>query len=233
MKKIIAIVTVLMTVFISNSFAKVDDNTLLYLSFDEGKGKLASDASKYKNDGMLLGAKWVDGKIGNAIGLDKVDSVVEIANTGIFDFGSDTDFTIEFWLKVDPSSHPRWYNVFSTGGTNTNTTNPGAIIGLSNSFKVCVRFSDGNNRVDLISRKSWLNDGMWHHIAVVANRKGDSILFIDQKEEAKDNISGIGSIDNISFPLQLGGKSHIEGDFNICIDELKISNSIRLIKPSR
>ena len=43
---------------------------VLYLPFDEGKGKTAKDTSEFKNDGTLHQAKWAKGKYGNAVPLN-------------------------------------------------------------------------------------------------------------------------------------------------------------------
>ncbi len=44
-----------------------EGDLVLYLSFDEGKGDTAKDASEHKNDGTLHKAEWVKGKHGSAV----------------------------------------------------------------------------------------------------------------------------------------------------------------------
>ena len=48
--------------------AEFTDGLIVYLSFDEGKGKTTKDVSGNKNDGTLEGPlKWEDGKFGKAL----------------------------------------------------------------------------------------------------------------------------------------------------------------------
>lgn len=47
--------------------ALLDDNVVLYLPLDEGKGQVAKDQSKFGNDGEIRNAKWVEGKYGSAL----------------------------------------------------------------------------------------------------------------------------------------------------------------------
>ena len=49
--------------------------------FDEGKGKVAHDSSKYGNDGALVkGPTWIEGKSGKALQFDGVDDYVKCGN---------------------------------------------------------------------------------------------------------------------------------------------------------
>ena len=50
-----------------NSFAVLDDDLVLYLPFDEGKGDSAKDISKHKNNGTLHKVEWAKGKYGTAV----------------------------------------------------------------------------------------------------------------------------------------------------------------------
>jgi hypothetical protein len=47
---------------------ETDVSLILSLSFDDGSGKIATDNSKYGNNGALKGSpNWVDGKFGKAL----------------------------------------------------------------------------------------------------------------------------------------------------------------------
>ena len=204
----------------------MDDDTILLLNFDEGKGKVAKDASKYKSDALLRGCEWVEGKYGNAISLD-IDSNIEITNYGIFDFGSDTDFTIDFFIKIDPSCSHKYHPLFSNSGHRTGVTIPGISIGITNKSKITCAIRDGSNKVELTSGSSWFNDDKWHYVVIVADRSGNGALYVDGKKEAQKDISGVGSIDNVSFPLQFGGGSDKERVLMVSIDEFRISKCLR------
>lgn len=62
------------------SIAEIDPNTIVGAwLFDEIDGKVAADSSDNGNDGNLVGgAKWVEGKFGNAIELNGTDAWVTV-----------------------------------------------------------------------------------------------------------------------------------------------------------
>ena len=57
--KQVGFVVILLTVFVATSAfsALIDDNVVLYLPFDEGKGDVAKDQSKFGNNGEIRNAK--------------------------------------------------------------------------------------------------------------------------------------------------------------------------------
>jgi len=53
--------------------ARLDEDLVLYYTFDEGKGDTVKDASQNKNDGVIKGnSKWVDGKFDKALDLPSI-----------------------------------------------------------------------------------------------------------------------------------------------------------------
>ena len=53
-----------------------DKELLLYVSFNEGKGKAMEDLSPHGNDAELVGdADWVDGKFGKAMQFEQAGEV--------------------------------------------------------------------------------------------------------------------------------------------------------------
>ena len=74
------------------------------LSFDEGKGAKALDASTegLNNFGRLLGgATRTAGKFGQAVRLDGKDDVVNVRNSEDINRGTHTERTISMWFKAD------------------------------------------------------------------------------------------------------------------------------------
>jgi len=72
-----------------------DYSMVLHLKFDEGNGNIAYDSSKFKNNGTIYGASWIDGKFGNAISFDGINDQIKIPNFNLF---STTNF-ISMWIK--------------------------------------------------------------------------------------------------------------------------------------
>lgn len=58
------------------SYAKVDPGSIVGVwLLDEGRGDVVKDLSENKNDGKIVGAKWVDGKFGTALEFDGASHV--------------------------------------------------------------------------------------------------------------------------------------------------------------
>ncbi|MDE0401240.1 MAG: hypothetical protein OXL96_25875 [Candidatus Poribacteria bacterium] len=83
--------------FISAVSAEIDPDTLVGLwLFDEGNGKVATDASENGLDGELVdGPKWVDGKFGDGLELDGSGAHVVIP---AHDNPRDA-ITVSIWVK--------------------------------------------------------------------------------------------------------------------------------------
>jgi hypothetical protein len=79
---------------------EVDPSLILSLSFEDGKGKIATDLSKYGNNGALKGApNWVDGKFGKALQLNGSTDWVEVPHADILCV--DKEVTVMAWVKAD------------------------------------------------------------------------------------------------------------------------------------
>ena len=50
-----------------DSYAVQDENLVLYLPFDEGKGDMAKDTTKHKNNGQRHEVERTKGKYGTAV----------------------------------------------------------------------------------------------------------------------------------------------------------------------
>ncbi len=64
--------------------------------FDEGSGNIAKDSSGNKNDGIIYGATFVDGKFRKALSFDG-DGYVNIGK--ISQITSNSDWTVAFWMR--------------------------------------------------------------------------------------------------------------------------------------
>lgn len=99
MKSVILSV-ILILVFTSSLYALDKNGLVLYLSFDEGDGEVAMDASDYGNDGELIGgAEWVEGKFGTAVHLPEAGDFVEVPTSESLDIIE--EITMEIWANVD------------------------------------------------------------------------------------------------------------------------------------
>ncbi|MBC8235435.1 hypothetical protein H8E77_38300, partial [bacterium] len=55
--------------------AMKDESLVLYFPFDEGTGNTTKDLNGNENHGTINGAKWLNGKVGEALSFDGSDSV--------------------------------------------------------------------------------------------------------------------------------------------------------------
>lgn len=92
----------------SLSYAKISPESVVGVwLLDEGRGEEVKDISKNRNDGKVVGAEWVDGKIGKALEFDGI-SHVEIPASASTDNYVD-GFTYLLWVM--PKSTPSNVNV--------------------------------------------------------------------------------------------------------------------------
>lgn len=88
--------------FTTSSYGLDKDGMVLYLSFDEGKGDTAKDASGEGNDGKLEGnIEWVDGQHGQAIRIsdDDAGNLVRVEDNATVDITD--DMTIAMWVNIE------------------------------------------------------------------------------------------------------------------------------------
>jgi hypothetical protein len=97
----------LLTFVVTFAFsALLDDNVVLYLPFDEGKGQVAKDLSNFGNDGEIRNAKWVEGKYGSALEFNGKDAEVRVPDNKSFEL---TAITLEVWYNPgDEGVGPGW-----------------------------------------------------------------------------------------------------------------------------
>ena len=123
MYKKLSLFTLIITVFFcSLAVASLQKGLVVYYPCDEAAGKIASDESRNKNDGELMGnAAWApkEGKIGGAIKFDGGDSSVVDENGA--DYINELEaFTISVWVKSDSAGHDRGivFGIDPAGGDN-------------------------------------------------------------------------------------------------------------------
>ena len=88
---------------ITSTYAKIDPQTIVGIwLLDEGKGEVAKDTSGNGNDGKVVGAEWVKGKIGMALAFDASNQLEIPASAGTDNYVD--GFT--YLLSVMPTGSP-------------------------------------------------------------------------------------------------------------------------------
>jgi len=94
--------------------AEIDESIVLYLPFDEGKGKDTKDMSIYGHEANLVNdPEWVDGKTGKALEFDGSNYVM-IPITDELQLSE--IFTVNFWV-MKAGQQPAEWNYMVAGGT--------------------------------------------------------------------------------------------------------------------
>jgi len=218
---------------------QADENTLLLLHFDEGKGD-PQDASGKKHSVINYGTKYSPtGKLGSAISFDgSADANIALEDTDDLSFtdgqGNDKPFTIEFWLKPDQLAHEALLEkvCYSPLGIEFATSL------YSGGYNFSLYSNDLKDYISIAhygeSAKGLIPTNQWTHLAFTYDgSKSEQGLnvFINgvadkgAKREAKGKYTGM---KNTRTELEIGtyngGKA---APLHGMIDELRISNIVR------
>ncbi|MDH3455888.1 MAG: fibronectin type III domain-containing protein [Gemmatimonadota bacterium] len=184
-------------------------------TFDEGSGNVAGDASGNGNVGTLMnGPIWVPGYSGTALSFDGDDDFVLVPDDDALDLAG--DFTISIWVN--------WINnnidadVLRKG--NTRNASDWYLIEISdNHIHARLNGSSGGTNLDQVPI---LNDGVWHHVAVVRDASSNRI-YVDGvlRDDSGRNLGDLSNSNNLTF----GSKDTGDEDFfNGMIDDIRFYN---------
>ncbi|MEB3340848.1 LamG-like jellyroll fold domain-containing protein [Okeania sp.] len=155
------------------------------------------------------------------LSLNGTTDYVEIPDANAIDFTKDQNFTVESWVKVDPSQNTE-ADIFEKW------SGPGGypyVIRLDGSTgKINAARYDGSRNPSIVSTAT-LNDAQYHHIAFV--KEGSVLkLYIDGKLDGTTTDTTTGNTQN-SSPLFVGQRGDNSNRFNGEVDELRIWNISR------
>jgi hypothetical protein len=168
---------------------------IAYWSFDEGTGDLAKDYSGNKNDGKVIGAKWVKQKKGYALEFDGASSYVETPLVQLAEAG----YTIEAWVKTT-SDQGTIVQDRGTGPGLSITLSIGPCCNNAGKGNWCPSSTAGVPAVGVDSDNIWvginaampINDGRWHHVVGVWVEGTTFKIYIDGRD-ASGPTASIGS----------------------------------------
>ena len=208
------IVVSLMFVGIGN--AKIDPKSIVGMwLFDEGKGKVAEDSSGNDNAGKIMGAKWVKGKVGNALSFDGKDNYV------LVDIGGSVPQSITLAAWIYPIVGGVVLSEVGQGVINSGWHDSQMEVLVSGEIKV--GFWTGAEQGISLGKFSF---NKWYNVAMTYDKGGSSIKGYvngELKESGKlvkqypgDLWYGIGAADTTN----LGSGAY----FNGIIDEVALFN---------
>jgi Concanavalin A-like lectin/glucanases superfamily len=197
------------------------DDVLLLLKFDEGQGATISDAGPGKHKVKLTGGTWAEGKEGKSLVFDG-KTRVEVGNPPALDFGTDVNFTVDCWVKIEAETKPGFYYLASN--RIQMDKQPGYSLYLHRNGSVVASIGDGAKAVTIIGKTS-IKDGGWHHVALACDRAGSMFLYVDGALEGEKGIAGLGSLTHKRHPLFVGSRGH-SGDFIGTMDSFQIRKGV-------
>ena len=152
-----------------------------HLKFDEKRGSIASDSTGNGWSGTLIGgARWISGKIDNAVDLDGSNDYVRLP-AGVVD--GLTDYTISTWVNLNTIT--TWSRVFDFGSGTTISMYLTPQCSGSNKVLFAIT-ADGTTGEQKIYGYTALPSGVWTHAAVTF-QAGTGILYVDGIEVGRNN----------------------------------------------
>jgi hypothetical protein len=220
--KHISLTTALFLVFVFCGVAfagpKVDKNTMLLLSFDEGVGDTAQDLSGNENHGELNGAEWVEGKFGSAVELDNDGDSVVMPLSPTLDL---TDqLTVEAWVKTSTVAVRTDIISKHEGGGYALIIDEGGIFRAS--FHIAGSYTPARSATALEADQ-------WYYLAATYDGKSLNV-YIDGELEGEAPAQG--EVTSTDVSLSVGGNSGPGGVvtsyfYKGVVDELRVSNTAR------
>ncbi|MBC7885963.1 MAG: alkaline phosphatase family protein [Saprospiraceae bacterium] len=153
---------------------------------------------------------------------DEDSDMVTIPNIPAYNFGTDTDFTIECRVRTASAG-----DVTIVGNKNwASGNNDGFVM----SFKLPsgpewkVNVGDGSNRRD-INTGGLIANSEWHHLAATFDRDGNITIYEDGVQKGSTSMVGIGDITN-NGPITIGADILGNLDYTGMVQEVRLWNKV-------
>jgi hypothetical protein len=194
---------------------------VLALGFDEPSGSTALDTSGGNQNGTILGAQRVAGRIGGALAFDGVNDWVTVPDSAALDLT--TALTVEAWVKPDALNgwdtvlmKERGADDFAYGLY----ANDGAPFAGGTAAPSGVVRAGGAHQTVL--GRSPLTVGVWQHVAGTYDGTTQR-LFINGVEVGSRPQAGLAAVS--AGVLRIGGNASFAGEFfQGAIDDVRIYN---------
>ncbi|MFK8184814.1 MAG: NF038122 family metalloprotease [Phormidesmis sp.] len=180
----------------SDSVSQVSENGLLaHWSFDEVVGNRAAD-SVGSADATLRNMEstdWGRGAVGNALRFDGTDEAFHVSETSQFDTGSDSDFSVAFWTKLEAGPTGDWRTIIFKGTNYAGSEKPQnrdfGIYLHPDSNRLHYRISTADKWNDGGNSQAVLQENQWYHIAYVKNGN-ELALYLNGEKDSSATLEG-------------------------------------------
>jgi hypothetical protein len=201
-----------LTVLPVPTFANLTNGLVLHLNFNGG----ATDSSGRQNDASIVGSpSFVPGELGQAIELGTVANTsynyLSVSdNNGDLTFQPTTSFSVALWLRFTAG-----FNDLPIIGNSIGSTYQSGWVLTEDSGKfewTAVGWNGGSIIADPVGGPL-INDGAWHHLAVVFDRSGSNAMsYVDGQSVDTRSIAALGDIET-GEPVTIGQDP--TGDYNV------------------
>ena len=215
----IAIATALIISVSVASAVDLERGLVAYYSFDDCSAK---DLSGNGNDGIIYGAKCVDGKFGKALRFDGVDDKVNCGNAALL---SITDkITLEVWIKTS-SWAMKYPTIVSKSRRTTEWDGEYWLAVKASTGQVTFAFAPaGADAIDHWTSTT-LSPNTWYHIVATFDDDADQVrIFINGEEDPNSPFTETNTPGATDLDVEIGYGGHTNDYFNGLIDEVRIYN---------
>jgi len=200
-----------------------------YFKLNEGTGTLTDSKSNVTATHIgsptwtASGANIAVNHPGNALNFDGTNDEVQVPDAASLNFGTSTDFTFETLVKLT-TTNAGWTGILAKGGGGAG---PYIQLVLESPNKLKFQISDISSVVEG-SGVTDINDGKWHHVALVVTRSSTNVkLYVDGILELSTTNAIIGNNLTNSGNLYIGSNRGGAADINGTMDEVRIWNTAR------
>jgi hypothetical protein len=185
---------------------------IIHLSFDEGNGNKANDASPNKFSGDIKNAKAVDGVVGKALDFDNGAVTVDALKVD-----DPKELTIEFWFKpakkIEGGNRIDLMYRLRGGGRPHITFNRGGVL-------FGFYFATQAAELEVQSKfEAW--EAKWYYF-VATQDKDKAIIYIDGEVDNESKSGGAVRFDYIVEGVSIGASQGNENFYTGMMDEVKI-----------
>lgn len=150
---------------------------------------------------------------------------IQVADDNTLDFGTTTNFTLSAWVKLG-GAQTDFAGVIAKGSAGATWSGYQLLIHENN---IAAEINSGGTALstgDGLKGSSNLNDGQWHHLAMVVDRGSNNIkLYVDGVQEVDfTNVGVSGNVDNAAN-LNIATNRDASINFIGEIDEVRILNT--------
>ncbi len=207
---------------ITASYAQIDNNTILYYSFDRiVDGKIPDEAGSYDAElgGDATITKNSGGRFGEGLNLDGDGDYMRAGNIGAPEEG-----TVETWVRIESFEQHIDGDAFSSMGKEYGGTGDVMLFGVHQKYNLNVQFGMYSGGWQWADSGVLVNDlvGEWHHFAGTWGARGLEIWIDGQLMGT--NESYILGIPDPAYQTMLIGSNSWHGDINGVMDEFRVSD---------